>query len=200
LTAFQSNKVNVKLASSSNGDSTGTIDDDIPSPLSRQQKEDIYDLNAEDTQGTGQNKKDTTGEESSSHVFQSNNTGSGSRGNSGYTTFLNLLIVDWHEKVVNYIDRKSQEAIKSQAVLDDPADFSHVRGAIIQRVLELLCECSDTTTVPSTSDFRSIVEILATKYPGMFGEDPVVEIDGKRVRKFYKRGTGGLSGTTGTFA
>lgn len=111
--------------------------------------------------------------------------------------FLNLLIGQFRNSIVKYLDWQSQEAILGQKVLEDPAKFAHVKLAVSERVLDLLLEMGDGKTVPGIRFFENIVDVLGTKYPSMFAEDPYVIVDGVKVRKFSTRGTGGVNGIRG---
>jgi hypothetical protein len=69
--------------------------------------------------------------------------------------------------------------------------------AVVDRVIDLLVEHGDSKTVPPTKFFDSIVDVLGTKYPAVFGADPTTIVDGKKVRMFSTRGTGGVNGIKG---
>lgn len=112
--------------------------------------------------------------------------------------FLNELILHFNSSVVCYLDRRCQEAILGQQELDDPANFGHVKLSVCNRVLDLLMERGDNKTVPGKTFFNNVVDVLGMKYPGMFGQDPYVIVNGVKVRKFSTRGTGGINGIKGT--
>ena len=114
-------------------------------------------------------------------------------GEPGQVDFLRFIIENFDEKVVNFVDKNSRDAILEQKEIADEKEFLRVKGAIEQRILDLLAE-SNSTQVPSAAFFRQIVGILATKYPFMFLADPKITVEGLTVRKFLRKGTGGLVG------
>lgn len=113
--------------------------------------------------------------------------------------FIHMLLVNFNKSVVDHLDSASQEAVRQQKDLEDPAKFGHVKLAVVDRVLDMLLEQGDGKTVPTIQFFNNIVDVLGNKYPGMFAEDPSTVINGIKVRRFTARGTGGLNGVKGKF-
>ncbi len=48
----------------------------------------------------------------------------------------------------------------------------------MDRVLQLLMEVGDGQTVPILRFFENVVDVLGTKYPGMFAQDPITIVNG----------------------
>jgi hypothetical protein len=96
--------------------------------------------------------------------------------------------------VVNFLDTSARDAIKEKKEFTDEKEFSRVKQAIENRILDLVLNESHLNIVPSVSFFRQIVGILANHYPYMFLGDPSVTVQGIQVRQFLGRGTGGLTG------
>jgi hypothetical protein len=114
--------------------------------------------------------------------------------------FLEMLVIDFNGCVVSHLDSFSKAAVQEQIVLVDPAKFAKVKSAVVERVIDLLVQHGDSQTVPGTKFFDNVVDVLGTKYPAVFGQDPTILVNGERVRLFHSRGTGGLNGIKGRFS
>jgi hypothetical protein len=108
--------------------------------------------------------------------------------------FVKKLIKNFDVMVVNFVDKATRDAILQQTEFTDEKEFSRVKLAIENRILDLLVKESHLTTVPPVSFFREVVGILSNRYPYMFLEDPTVTVQGQRIRQFTGKGTGGLFG------
>ncbi len=117
--------------------------------------------------------------------------------NGGPPGSLSQLVFEFDNIVVGYLDFNSREAVQQQREFDDPAKFGKVKTDVVNRVLDLLLERGDSTTVPSTKFFDNIVEILGQKYPAVFVEDPTTIVNGQKVQLFSERGTGGVNSIKG---
>lgn len=119
--------------------------------------------------------------------------------NTGCQRFLNTLSVEFNEKIISFLDKKTREAFELQSPIEDPHEFAHVKSSITHRVIDLLLEHYDGEGTAPLRVFENIITILAAKYPYMFAEDPFVIVNGEKIRRFNERGTGGYNGLAGTY-
>jgi hypothetical protein len=117
--------------------------------------------------------------------------------NIGPPGFLSLLVLNFDDSIVSYLDYTSQVAIQEQREIEDPSEFGHVKTAIVDQLLKFLLKESDSETIPCNKFFEAVVDILGSKYPQMFREDPYMLVNGVKIRKFHSRGTGGVNGIRG---
>jgi hypothetical protein len=138
-------------------------------------------------------------ENQSDKVTDSQSTSGGKQRSrcGGPPGFITMMITHFREGVVSHLDRVSRDAILENKDFDDPAVFARVKSSVTTRVLQWLQEHGDKDSVPTIQFFNNIVDILGQKYPAMFSDDPCELVDGKKVRKFSSRGTGGLNGIRG---
>jgi len=105
-----------------------------------------------------------------------------------------MLIEDFDQSVVNELDRVSKEAVRNQEKIEDPRIFGHVKKAIEDQIVNLLVQHTDNKAVPPQSFFKKVLTTLANKYSYMFLEDPTIEVNGMKIRKFDQRTAGGVLG------
>jgi hypothetical protein len=105
-----------------------------------------------------------------------------------------MLIENFDECVVKYLDKVARDAVENQEEIEDPRTFAHVKRAIEDRILDLLLKHTENRTVPPLDFFKKVVNTLANKYSYMFLTDPTTVLDGMKIRKFDQRGTGGVLG------
>jgi hypothetical protein len=91
------------------------------------------------------------------------------------------------------LDSAARDAITQQKTFTDEKEFKRIKVAIESRVLHLLNECQLSTT-PAVGFFRQICGVLSNRYPYMFLQDPMVTVQGIRVRQFVGKGAGGVTG------
>jgi hypothetical protein len=106
----------------------------------------------------------------------------------------NMLVENFDDCVVKYLDKVSREAYEKQEEIEDPRTFAMVKRAFEDRIMNVLIENTENKIVPPLDFFKKVVNTLANKYSYMFLKDPTTVIDGMRIRKFDQRGTGGVLG------
>ena len=87
------------------------------------------------------------------------------------------------------------QAVENQEEIEDERVFCRVKGAIEERLLQLIAATRERPDIPKLATFRQILDILGLHYPYVYRAEPVRELaGGLRVRRFTGRGTGGPSG------